>query len=241
VPYHRVPDLTPPAEADLDTPEMAEASACVDRGEADLGMLERLARIGMELAEAQGDYVRWRLAAATGADAPLKPGEDPTAAFDKLAQTVRRTLALKSRLAHDLDKNRAGLVAERARRRAQRVAEHAASVTDAIDDALTDAFTVMYGDGEAETDEGDALCREMLIDKEDLLRDLAEFEDYLDRPVGETIARLCVALGLDPDTCVRDGGGWRVRRPPTAYRLFRETRAAPSGARLGAALGGCPP
>jgi hypothetical protein len=37
-------------------------------------------------------------------------------------------------------------------------------------------------------DEGDALCREMLNDKEDLLN---EFGEWLDRPVGETVAMLC--------------------------------------------------
>jgi hypothetical protein len=114
-------------------------------------------------------------------------------------------------------------------------------VTDAIDDALTDAFTIMYGDGDDETDAGDALCHEMLGEKEDLLADLDEFKDYLRRPVGETIARLCVALGLDPDTCVRDGDRWRVKRPPTAYARFRETRAAPPEPRRAAARGGCPP
>ena len=220
--YHRIPDPRPAPEADIDTPEMAETAAAVESGDEDLRMLARLARIGMDLAEAQGDYAKARLAAATGETAALKTGEDPTGPFNKIAQTVRRIVALKTRNAGDLERRRAGLVAERASRRARRGEDHKRAVVEAIDDALTDAFTQMYGDGEAETDEGDALCREMLIDKEDLLSDLGEFKDYLDRPIGETVAKLCVELGLPADTCVKQGDAWLVKRPPTPYRIFRD-------------------
>jgi hypothetical protein len=226
--YHRIPDPRPAPETDIDTPEMAETAAALENGDEDLRMLARLAQIGMELAEAQGDYARARLAAATGETADLKTGEDPTAPFNKIAQTVRRIIALKTRTAGDLERRRAGLVAERASRRARRAEDHKRAVVEAIDDALTDAFTQMYGDGEAETDKGDALCREMLIDREDLLSDLDEFKDYLDRPIGETVTRLCAELGLPADTCVKQGDTWLVKRPPTAYRIFREAQATES-------------
>src|SRR5580698_1360743 len=98
MPYRPVP--TPPSspEADLDTPEMAEAAACVAIGEDQLAMLAELARYGMDLAKAQRDYAQARLAAAAAATAEgaaLKPGEDPVAPFNKIAQTVRRTIALR--------------------------------------------------------------------------------------------------------------------------------------------------
>ena len=48
---------------------------------------------------------------------------------------------------------------------------------------------------------------------------------YLDRPVGETVARLCAALGLDPEACEPDGDAWRVRRPPLNFELRLEERA----------------
>jgi hypothetical protein len=160
---------------------------------------------------------------------PLKPDEDPTAPLNKLVQTLRRTVALKKMIAEDLEKRRAGLVTERAARRQQRSEDHEASVNNEIDDALTDAFTVMYGDGDAETDEGDAFCREMLADKETLFVDSEVFNDYLTRPVGETVTLLCVALGLPADTCIRQGDTWLVKRPPGAYETFRETRAAEAG------------
>jgi len=226
VPYHRLPTLRPSPETEIDTPRMAESATLIASTEADLAMLARLAEIGMELAEAQGDYAKARLAKAKAATepVPLKPGEDPTAAYDRIAQSVRRTLALKGKVALDLERLRAGLAVKRTERRAQRAADHESAMTDAIGDALTDAFTEMYGDGEAETDEGDALCREMLIEREDLFAELDEYRDWLDRPAGETIIKLCVALGLPADTCVKKNGAWWVKRPPTPYQAFRETR-----------------
>ena len=81
----------------------------------------------------------------------------------------------------------------------------------------------MYGDADDETDEGDALCNDMLADKENLLGDL---RDYLTRPVGETIAKLCVALGLPADACVKQDGVWLIARDPSPYEKYRQTRAA---------------
>jgi hypothetical protein len=48
---------------------------------------------------------------------------------------------------------------------------------------------------------------------------------YLDRPVGETVARLCAAMGLDPEACEPDGETWRVRRPVLNFELRLEERA----------------
>ena len=224
--YQRIPTPQPSPEVEIDTPAMAASAAFIEGCEEDLAMLARAARITMELMEAQNDHAKSRLAAVAREGAPLKPGEDPTAPLNKLVQTLRRTLALKTRLAEDLEKRRAGLVTERATRGAQRTKDHKRAVKNEIDNALTEAFTVMYGDGDAETDEGDALCREMLADKENLLVDFEVFKDYLTRPVGETVAMLCVALGLPADTCVREGDTWLARRPPSPYETFRETRAA---------------
>ena len=224
--YHRIPTPQPSPEAEIDTPAMAASAAFIEGCEEDLAMLTRAAQITMELMEAQNDYARSRLAAVAREGAPQKPGEDPTAPLNKLAQTLRRTLSLKKMLAEDLEKRRAGLVTERATRREQRTRDHKRSVKNEIDDALTEAFTVMYGDGDEETDEGDALCREMLADKENLLDNSEAFNDYLTRPVGETVAMLCVALGLPADTCVKEGDTWLARRAPSTYEAFRETRAA---------------
>ena len=50
--------------------------------------------------------------------------------------------------------------------------------------------------------------------------------EELGSPVGETVALLCVALGLPADTCIKQGDTWLVKRPPTPYQAFRETRDA---------------
>ena len=63
---------------------------------------------------------------------------------------------------------------------------------------------------------------DLLTDEaQEYLADADECRGYYDRPVGETVAKLCAALGLDPDACRRDGDTWTVRRPPTCL----ETRA----------------
>ena len=224
--YHRIPSQPPNPEAEIDTPEMIEAAVAVERDERDILVLSELVEIGMRLIRAHEAYAAARLAAVTAEGAPLNPGENLHAPFDKLALTVRRTVALKKHLAAEVKTRRAGLTAERAVRREQRTKDHKRSVNDEIDDALTDAFTVMYGDGEAETDKGDALCHEMLAEKENLLVDSEAFNDWLTRPVGETVAMLCVALGLPADTCIREGDIWLARRAPSPYETFRETRAA---------------
>ena len=224
--YRRIPTPQPTPEAEIDTPAMVEAALVVERDEQDILVLTELVEIRMRLIRAHEAYATARLAAVTADGSPLNPGENLHAPFDKLALTVRRTVALKKHLAAEVKTRRAGLVAERATRGAQRTEDHKRAVKGEIDNALTDAFTVMYGDGEDETDEGDALCREMLADKENLLDDAEAFNDYLTRPVGETVAMLCVALGLPADTCIKEGDTWLARRPPSTYETFRETRAA---------------
>ena len=153
VPYRRILNPQPSPETEIDTAEAASA-AFIASIEDDLAMLTRLAQIGMEAVEAQNDYLKARLAKAAGGETPLKPGEDPGAPLNKLVQTVRRTLALKRKIAEDLDKHRGGLFAESAARRERRTDDRRRSVRGAIETALTDAFTVTYGDGDDETDEG---------------------------------------------------------------------------------------
>ena len=71
-------------------------------------------------------------------------------------------------------------------------------------------------------------------DAEEYLGDADEMRGWLDRPVGETVAKLCAALGLDPDACAFDGETWKVRRPITQFEQLIEERAekfppSPSG------------
>jgi hypothetical protein len=213
MPYRPLPDLPPPAEADLDTAAMAASEASIARGERHLRILARLTDIAMTLAEALGRKAEAQIqATATPADGATATGQDAAGAFDRMAQTVRRTIALEARLAAGVKAGRESLIAESAARRATRGEAHRAAKTEAILDGLHDAYAASTPEADYE-ERVDTLmedAREHLLDADDL-------RDWLDRPVGETVARLCAALGLDPDACAREDGAWRIRRPPTEF------------------------
>ena len=227
------PRLSP--EADLESPQIMEAAAFVESGEDHLAMLAELARYSMELAQAQRDYARARLAAVTADGSALNAGEDPTAAFNKIAQTVRRTLALQLKLKEEVDRRRAGLIGDRAARRARLGQDHASAVKDAIETALSEAYyadlVLPEFDPKADPYKPEPYeieRREMLDDAEFLLEEDEDHGDWLTRPVGETVARLCVALGLAPDSCVKRGETWMIRRPDSAYETILEEKRGSS-------------
>jgi hypothetical protein len=221
----------PPTEAEIDTPEMIEAALAAQRDEADVLVLIDVVEIGMRLMRGQEAYATARLAAASAEGAALNPGEDPTAAFNKLAQAVRRTIALRKHLGDEIKTRRSGLAAERAARRARRAEDHKEAVNDAIELALSEISQadLIYPDLEpGEPDPHEIERQEMLADTEMLLEDVEEFGDWLNRPVGETVVKLCATLGLDPGDCVKRGDTWFVRRAPTPYETRREARNSKS-------------
>ena len=223
--YRSLPDLTAPTEADLDTAAMAATQAAVERGERHLRVLARLTEIGMNLAEALGDLAEARIEvakkAARNEDAAPAPFEDSTTtAFNKIAQTVRRTVALEAKLAAGVKAGREGLIAERAGRRADLEKDHKSAKDQAILYGFHDAYAGSTPDAEYEEQ-----VERLMGDVEEYLGDADEFRGYLDRPVGETVARLCAALGLDTDACALDGESWKVRRKPTEFELLLAERA----------------
>ena len=154
------------------------------------------------------------------ADEPPARSEDAAAAFDKMAQTVRRTLALEARLAAGVKARRETLITERAERRTASRAAHVTAVGDAIVEGLHDAYAATCPDAEY-----NEIADRLLDDAYEYLGDADEMRGYLDRPIGETVVRLCAAMGLDPDACESDGETWRVRRPPLDFELRLEERA----------------
>ena len=103
-----------PAPAPADAPATVDARA---RIEGQLVMLDRLAAIGMEIAEACG-----REAKAPPTEAPEGAARPHTGlVFARVARAVRMTIALQSRLAKDLAAlDRAEDIAERARKTKRR-------------------------------------------------------------------------------------------------------------------------
>jgi hypothetical protein len=235
--YRPVPTPRPVPEADLDTPEMIEAARAAERDEHDVRVLAEVVEIGMRLMRAHEACATARLARLAGDGAAPNPGEDPTAAFSKIAQTIRRTIALKAQLGEGIRARRAGLLAERAARAHQRAEAHEDAVRDTIEMALSEAHDADLpppeADLEADPDTPEPReieRREMLDDAELLLEDVEVYGDWMSRPVGETVARLCVALGLAPDSCVKRGDAWWVRRSDTAYEILRAEKRADAAA-----------
>ncbi len=73
--------------------------------------------------------------------------------------------------------------------------------------------------------------RRLISEMHEQLDDGDEFRDFLDRPVGETVSRLCRALGVDCGLCVPDGDGWKVRRAPFPTEKALMGRSSPSDGR----------
>src|SRR5476651_540293 len=104
--YRLITTPQPSPGADIESPEMIEAAVAAARDEHDVSVLSEVIEIGMRLMRAQEAYAAARLAAVAAAGAALNPGEDPTAAYGKIAQTVRRTVALKKQLGEEIKTRR---------------------------------------------------------------------------------------------------------------------------------------
>jgi hypothetical protein len=184
-PAHIAPDHVP---APADAPASARA-----RIEGQLVMLDRLAQIGMELAEACG-----REAKAPPSDAAARP--HPGLVFARVARAVRMTIALQSRLMKDLAAlDRADEVAERARTTRRRVRlAHLVEDAARAKVAAKRAAGQQYWDDDHAEDEIEQLSSEAyerLIDAED--------GDLTGRPFSEAAAGICADLGLSPDWTAR--------------------------------------
>ena len=231
--FRSLPDLPAPTDADFDTAATSAAEALVERGERQLRILARLTDIAMNLAEALGRQAQARIEAATTAtteaDSPPPPLEDPTIAFNRMAQTVRRCVALEARLAAGVKAGRDSLFADRAVRRAASTQAHEKAKLEAIIDGLHDAWAVDCPQTLYEEQ-----VERLMEDAQEHFLDADEFRGWLDRPVGESVAKLCAAVGVDPAACTLDGETWTVRRPPTAFErtiaeLYPPILPSPSG------------
>ena len=173
------------------------ASAAPDaraRIEAQLVMLDRLAQVGMEIAEACG-----REAKAPSSDGASR--SHPGLVFARVARAVRMTIALQSRLMKDLAAlDRADEIAERARttKRRTRLAQLIEDAARAKVDAQREAGARFWADEDAFEDEIEQLTSdayERLIDAED--------GNLWGRPFDEVVAGVCKDLGLSPDWTTR--------------------------------------
>jgi hypothetical protein len=196
LPYHFCPDMTDEVERPDDTEAMVEVQASIARSERHAAILARLADMGMEIAEALTVEVK------------KTPSPDLAAAFAKVAQAVRRTIALEEHLAKGLEILRNDLFAKRETLWEKAARAEGTKKQEAVDMAMADAIYDKFPD----SDEANLA---LIGDVEMLLADADEFQGWIDRPVGEIIAGLCKALNLDPDWAIQDEDGrWMVKRGP---------------------------
>lgn len=191
------------------------AAAAVLRAERRLRLLEELTGIGMEIARSlrPGAVV----AEPAAQEAPgAGPAGDLADAFAKVSRAVRLTIALESKTDQELRKLRKPPSAfERmleesntAKRRSydadNRRSDHIARIEAIIGDAI---------DREVETEE--AYC-----ELNDALEQRLDWDEaYMSsqqRPLRETVERLCHDLGLSPDwSCwTGEGWSWTAEEPP---------------------------
>ncbi|MEO8926384.1 MAG: hypothetical protein ABI306_04400 [Caulobacteraceae bacterium] len=227
------PSAPPEPAADLASDNDAVASPSVLRAERQLRMLEELAQIGMDLARALG-----RRAEADGVDAasdagckPALAARDPADAFQRLSRAIRLTLALEMKTDETLRALQAGeATAEASRREAAiRRAEAAKARSRQVAEHEVRAVVAQAIVAEIEGDEALDDCYDALDER---LEDDESYEDLADKPLRQTVERLCADLGLSPDwSAWSDDDGWaepgKFGRP--AHSLFNQPSQGPYG------------
>ena len=216
--YRSLPDPNELRDAELKSPEISESARLVECGERQLRILQRMAEVGIGLVERlgqiaiSGDGVATMTAPATI--------DSIAGAYVKLTQSLRRTLAMETRLSDELKARRLGVVAALNKQHAEKIKVIEDLVTQNIDYALTKAIRRERPDTDRETNE------RLLIDMFERLKDSDDFEDYRELPPGETVARLCAAFGLDPEFCIQaDDETWMIRHGNPPSHLWGGTDA----------------
>jgi hypothetical protein len=211
-----IKDPAPPSQADYDTAETLAAAAAIEQDEWHFQVLGDVAEISLTLTRSLGELAAARIETAKAESRGLSASDEATlTAFNKVAQTLRRTIALRDKLGRQTAKARERLIADRAARRAELDAAHVEKKKTAILYGVHDVYA--FG---ADQGEYIRLIENLMEDVEEHLLDADEFRGWLDRPVGETVARLCAVLGLDPDLCRRDGTAWTAPHNPSELESF---------------------
>ncbi len=190
----------------------AQAQSVASETDREIEMLAELAEVGLDLAKAVAAFTKDQLAQARDGYAANFPG-DPSQAFARMAQTVRRTIALKHHLR------------EQARTRADGPAG-AGDLFQAppkrgidlnppppVDLPVAKSAPERAFDGPGDSPAADrAAPRESLTS--DLGRLLDEPERFIEQvpraPTRRIVARLCKSVDLDPERLKWQDGRWFV-------------------------------
>jgi len=193
--------MSKPAPNESATAEEAP-DPLIAEAERRLRLLKELTEIGMELARA----LKPRAEADEAAS-----GKDPAAAFAPLSRAIRLTLALEARTDEELRDLKAGVVRAREEARAPMSEEVRKARKTRIEGLVADVITAEAEDAR----EFDSLYAAL----EERLEEDEAYEDCAERPLRETIERLCKDLMLTPDWRRWDGDGWINDGPPTRPRF----------------------
>jgi hypothetical protein len=168
-------------------PTPQPAPPAIDQAEVERAgrMLDRLAEMAMEQAEVTHQGL---LAATRAGDAAQ--AKDFGLAFDRAARGVRRTLAIKFRLARDRQEM-ADKMAAQARDRAAETARRRRQVADLVTRSIT-ADGNLYG---KDLEKASAWMWERLIEDDGIDAALA----FAGHPIEEIVIRLCRSIGIRPE------------------------------------------
>ena len=196
------------------------------RAESRLRDLERMRRIGMDISEALHErVVAEGLAPAVStaingvvddsAKSPTakSPRFDAAEAFAKISRTVRLTINLEVRADEALRALQSGqFLAREARRTGRKLREETArderhtEIRDKVEDRIQAVVDI-----EARSDREYHGLMEAMFERLDNDDVYAELED---RPLRETVERLCHDLGMSPDWSRWSGDGWIAHDGP---------------------------
>jgi hypothetical protein len=178
---------------------MTDASAAAEpaphdlraaRAERRLQRLDQLADMGVEVA----GELRRQIVEQAG------PAPELALAFDRVCRAVRLAQLLQEKLEREDEERAFQAAAEAAAQRASRVEARVKTVRRTVRGVL-DVETEPDADGNFDDIE---LLGRMLdrVDRE------AEDARFLDRPLGEIVARICFDLGLQPDWSLWEDAPW---------------------------------
>jgi hypothetical protein len=231
-----------------DDAALAEAlDPAVLRAEQRLRMLEKMARLEMELAEA----LQRQAIAAANPTPPAQPNaaaasrrgtapgtaDDLSAAFARIARSLRLTLALQARAEEQLRALLAGEAAKVEVRRAE-ASRRAAEEERARSDRHRNEVERLVGEAAEREAEDEAALDGVLEALEQRLEQDDAYWDLDQMPLREAVERLCADLELTPDWSRWDGEGWTPE--PSFSRSRFSPWARPSRTPLGPCHDGAP-
>jgi len=188
---------------------LADDDPSVVLAESRLRMLRRLAEIGMELAER----------ALNTQVAPAK-GKDPADVFAPLSRAIRLTLALEAKTDEELRDLRAGVVRKRKKEAKRAAKRHEAATAKDAQERAERVCELVADAAEAEIPDVYEFAGLYHALRERLEDDPA-YRDCGQRPLRETVERLCKDLMLSPTGAAgtaRVGSNKRVRPNGSATR-----------------------